>query len=397
MTKREEVRNRQSGQAVILAVVFFLAITTTISFGVLNPVIRQVKQAGDFTNTRASLYASQAVNEDALYRITTGKQFVSPSIIVLNGFSAVATSTAVLGGLEITSTGNAFNLLRKVKTHLSSGSGVSFHYGMQSGQGGINLANTSTIVGNVYSNGPVTGSNSNMVKGTVVSAGPSGLISGVHATSTAYAHTIQNADIDGDAYYQSISGSTVAGTSYPSSPDQELSSLPITDEMITEWENEAAAGGTQSSGCSYSGSTSVTLGPKKLNCDLSLSGSVALTLTGPVWVVGDVTVSNSATIRAASSLGNKSAVLIADNPNNRNSDGRITLSNFTEYYGSGDPNSYLVLISQNNNAESGGGNSAITISNSAGGKLLLYAPHGLIQLSNSIHLKEVTAYKIRMS
>ncbi|MDO8482827.1 MAG: hypothetical protein Q7S86_03345 [bacterium] len=385
------------GQAAITAVIFFLIIGLAVSMGVLNPVLRQVKQADDFTRTRASLYVSESVNEDALYRLKTGKQFVSPSTLSLNGYSATATSTAVADGLQIDSSGNAFGLLRNIQTHLTSGSGTSFHYGMQSGEGGMSLNNSATIVGNVFSNGPITGANSNIIKGTVVSAGPSGIISGVHATSSAYAHTIQSADIDGDAYYQSISGSSVAGTLYPGSIDQATSSLPIPDSTIAAWEAEAVAGGTHTSPCPYSIEGSVTLGPKKINCDLSLSGDAVLTLTGPVWVVGNIDVSNQAEIRLASSLGSRSVALIADKPSALTSGSQITLSNTTEYYGSGDSNSFLLLVSQNKSAETGGSNPAITISNSAGGKLLLYAGHGLIQLSNSVTLKEVTAYKISVN
>lgn len=385
------------GQAVITAVVFFLIIATTISFGVIKPALRQVKQADDFARTKVSLFVSQSVNEDAIYRLKNNKKFVSPSTVSLDGYSATAISTTVAGGLQIDSSSSGFNLVRNIRTHLASGNGASFHYGIQSGAGGITLNNTATIVGNVFSNGPIAGANSNIIKGAAVSAGPAGAISGVHATSSAYAHSIQNSTIDGDAHFVSISGSTVAGALYPDSPDQATSSLPISDAQITQWENDAAAGGTYLSPCPYSIGVVVTLGPQKINCDLNIYGDAVLILTGPVWVAGNINISNKAEVRLASSLGNKSVALIADKSTDLTSGSRITLSNTTEYYGSGDPNSYLLVISQNKSAETGGDNAAIAISNSAGGKLLLYAGHGLIQLSNSVKLKEVTAYRININ
>ena len=391
------ISRRSGGQAAIIAVIFFLIIGLAVSMGVLNPVLRQVKQADDFTRTRASLYVSQAVNEDALYRLKTGKQFISPSTLSLNGYIATATSTTMADSIQINSSGDALGLVRNIQTHLTSGISTPFHYGMQSGEGGVSLNNSATIVGNVFSNGPITGASSNIIKGTVVSAGPTGSINGVHATSSAFAHTIQNADIDGDAYFQSISGSSVAGTSYPNSPDQATSSLPISDSVIADWEAEAVAGGTHTSPCPYSIGESVTLGPKKIDCALNLYGDAVLTLAGPVWVVGNIDISNQSEIRLASSVGNKSIALIADKSTDLTSGSQIILSNTTEYYGSGDPNSYLLMISQNKSAETGGDNAAITISNSAGGKLLLYAGHGLIQLSNTVVLKEVTAYKISVN
>jgi hypothetical protein len=51
----------------------------------------------------------------------------------------------------------------------------------------------------------------------------------------------------------------------------------------------------------------------------------------------------------------------------------------------------------NNSAENGGGNTAIDVSNSATGNLLIYAPHGKITLSNGVQLREVTGYKLSLN
>ena len=53
------------------------------------------------------------------------------------------------------------------------------------------------------------------------------------------------------------------------------------------------------------------------------------------------------------------------------------------------------MISQNNSAELGGSESAISMDNSASGSVILYAGHGLIDIQNSATLKEVTGYKIK--
>ena len=174
------------GQVVITAVVFFLLIATTVGTGVINPVLRQVSQANDFVRTRGSLFASQAVNEDALYRIKGNKKFTSPSTLSINYYTATATSTAVAGGLQIDSSGGAFNLVRNIQTHLTSGSGTSFNYGVQAGEGGLILENTSSVSGNVYSNGPILGSGS-------ISSNPTNpnLVGSVNVGPTAY-RMVQN-------------------------------------------------------------------------------------------------------------------------------------------------------------------------------------------------------------
>ena len=140
---------------------------------------------------------------------------------------------------------------------------VSFSFGVQAGNGGVFLENSSSVRGNVYSNGPVTGQNNNIVRGTIVSAGPVGLIDGAYATSSGYAHTIQDSTLDGNAYFQTISNTTVGGTQYPGSADQPTTTLPISDELVEEWKAAALLGGTHTTPCPYVISTSVTLGPRK--------------------------------------------------------------------------------------------------------------------------------------
>lgn len=136
-------------------------------------------------------------------------------------------------------------MVRKVKCGARYGVGASFNFGMQSGNGGINMLNSSIVTGNVFSNGPITGSG-NVIRGNiVVAAGASGgSIVSIHATGSAWAHTITSATIDKDAYYQSIVGSTVSGSvcvnahCHPGSADQATATMPIPDSMIHTWETD---------------------------------------------------------------------------------------------------------------------------------------------------------------
>ncbi|MEN9614215.1 MAG: hypothetical protein RLZZ347_522 [Candidatus Parcubacteria bacterium] len=240
----------------------------------------------------------------------------------------------------------------------------------------------------------VTGSGGNTITGDVVSAGPSGSITQIHATSSLYAHTIANSLADKNAYYQSVSNTTVRGLSYPGSVDQATTTMPIADSQTASWEAEAQAGGSVTcNGQTYSITTTVTLGPKKIPCDLDISNSGALNLTGPVWVAGSITISNNSDIYIDSSLPGKTIPIIADNISNHSTGSTITLSNSGEAHGAG-ANSYVLFISQNSSAENGGNTQAIGVNNSFSGEVLLYAPHGLVSLDNSISLREVTGYKV---
>ena len=274
---------------------------------------------------------------------------------------------------------------------------VSFHYGVQVGEGGLELQNSSIVNGNIHASGIVTGENSNIIRGDVISSGAEGLVDGIHATSSVYAHTIQDSTIDGDAHYQVISDTVVTGTEYPDSTDQATSTLPISDELIELWKDSAEAGGTHNTPCPYVIDESVTLGPKKINCDLKIKGnSTIVTLADHVWVSGNIEVEGSSVIRASSALGVNGVALIADNESDRLNSSTAVLQNSAVFEGSGTSGSHVLVVSQNNSAENAGSNTAIVVKNTVSGDLLVFAGHGLITLENSIDLSEVTAWEVHL-
>ena len=396
--KKLNLKNKKcGGQAILTAVVFFMFMSMVVVSGAYTVSYKESKSSRDFGTSKRSFLMAESGLEDLSYRLINGKNYDTAEVLSLDGFFATTTVADISGAKELTATGTASKMIRSSKIKLENSEGTSFFYGMQTGQGGIVMSNTSEVIGNVFSSGPIMGYNSNIVRGDVISAGPSGLVDGIHATSSVYARTIRNSDIDKDAYYQIIFNTTVDGTQYPGSPDQATSSLPISDAQIDDWKAEAEAGGTHSSPCPYTISGTVSIGPKKIDCDLYITGSAVVTLNGNVWVSGNVNFSNTADVKVNPSLGDKGAAIIADKEANRSSSSRIFISNSVEFFGSGSGKSYVLLVSRNNNAESGGSASAIEISNSANGKVLLYAPHGLMYLSNSISVKEASAYKIQLS
>lgn len=382
------------GQAMITAVIFLLIGSLILITGVARPVLQNIQSARVAEESRQSFFASESGVEDVLYRVIHLLDFSSPEVLAFTGAIATTTITTNFDTYEIVAAGDYRELLRTTKAVLSFGAGASFNYGLQADAGGVHLKNTATIQGNVYSNGPVTGINAGVVNGDVVSAGPSGLIDGLHATGTAYAHTISNSIIDGDAYYQILSGTSVDGTEYPGSSDQPTTTLPISDELIEEWKASAEGGGVLSEPCPYViNDGAVILGPVKIACDLDISGDPTITLGGPVWIEGNIIVSNTAQIRVSSSQTGKSIPVIADDPLNPEASGAITIQNSALFIGSGD-NSYVLMVSQNNSAENGGSETAINVQNSVSGDFLIYAAHGKIDIQNNIELKEVTGYRI---
>ena len=302
--------------------------------------------------------------------------------------------------------------MRTVAKYLTVSNGFSFNFGVQTGLGGFFLKNNAVVNGNIYSSGVVTSSNNsanayNMIYGSVVSAGPAGSVTNIHATSSVYSHYIDHATIDGNAYYQSFNSATntvtVAGTKFPNSADQATSSFPISDTLISTWETNAASGGSVTcTAGTYTISSNVTIGPRKIPCNLVISGNgTTVTLAGALWVTGNITISGSGgtgvVMKVDNSLGNTTVPVIADNPSDQINSSIISTSGNSNFFGSnGNSNSYVMLLSQNKSAEQSGNVIAMDLINGAGGDVLMYASHGQIQLQNNVSLREVTSYKLTL-
>jgi len=395
---------------VFMAVIFFLAGSFIIVSSVTAPTLREIQNIRTLQESKKSFYYSESGIEDASYRLKFGVPIdANEEIIFDNGI----TSTTIVSSFEqqeVTSVGNRYDRIRTSYVLLIEGTGGAFFYGVQTGDGGILMENTSEIIGSAFSNGPIKGSG-NRVRGDVISTESDGLIDNINAdtsmgnSGTAYANTIQNSDIDGDAYFQTISNTTVDGTEFPGSPDQPRAELPIPDSAIDQWELDAEAGGVirstdpECSGGKFTINSSTTTGPIKIECDLEITGSnVTVTLAGAVWVVGDIKMKIKSIIRIDPAVPGKSIPMIADNPLDRENSSTISLENSTKFEGAGD-NSYVLLVSYNTNSESTlgmGSIAAITVQQSVEGDLLVYAGHGEILLKNSVKLIEASGYKLHL-
>lgn len=395
-TKNTKLFSSEAGQAMITAVVLLLFVSVAIMLGLGSTAIKDLRITANFVQSKQSYLAAESGVEDVTYRLKNAMAVSSPEVLILNGATATTTFTDVGSDKELISESDLESGVRKVRSLLTvttSSSDSGFNYGVQVGAGGFILENSSSVKGNVYSNGPISGAG-NFIYGDAISAGASGLVDGIHATGTVRAHSINDADIDKDAYYVTKTGTTVTGTSYPGSADQPTLPLPISDSQISDWEADALAGGTHTSPCPYLITTTVTLGPKKINCDVEISGSAVVTLTGTLWVVGNIEVKNTSRLQVSPSLPGKSVAIIADNAANRTTSSKVELENSSTFVGSG-AGSYILFASQNNSAETGGSETAIDVNNTVSGALLLFSGHGETRLSNSINIKEVSGYRIR--
>jgi hypothetical protein len=209
------------------------------------------------------------------------------------------------------------------------------------------------------------------------------MIDNVDVNGTARANTLKDIAVGGDAYYQTIINSTVAGQQFPGSPDEPRQELPISDGVIADWKSDAAAGGTHSGDYILTNGASASLGPRRITGKLIIDNLATLIMTGTLWVEGNVELSNNCTIRLDAGYGNNSGIIVTD--------GKVVVSNNCTFQGSGNPSSYIMLLSAKNSPSE----EIMTIDNNSVG-VIYYSGKGRIKFSNNAQAKEATAYGITM-
>ncbi|HNW71341.1 MAG TPA: choice-of-anchor R domain-containing protein [Candidatus Paceibacterota bacterium] len=193
---------RQKGAAMLIVVVFFLFISLVIVSGLVSPAIREVKSVSENLDSKKAYFLAESGVEDALYRLLTNKPLESSETITLDSNSATTAITTIGSNKkEIISIGDFSDYQRKVDISLSAGSGVSFSYGVQVGQGGIEMQGSSGVNGSVYANGPIKGGTSSFISGTAISANSPSLNAdqangdGVPGYNVSFANTNSTQDV----------------------------------------------------------------------------------------------------------------------------------------------------------------------------------------------------------
>ena len=384
------LRSQPRGQIILMALVFF-AIFLSVAGALVTYVVTSSLSQRHTTAAEQALQLAEGGIDLAAYQLNQDSGYVGGTSVLGEGEIVVAITTINTTTKRVTAIAYVPSVANPKATRMVTAtlainsSVVAFRFGVQIGNGGLQMSNNSRITGNVYSNGSIAGASGAVITGDATVAGGNSL-SNTTVNGTAWANSLSNCTVGGEAYYMSISSCSVGGTTHPGSANAATTSMPISDEQIDEWEDVATSGGTIEG--DYVASGTSVMGPKKINGKLTVSGT--LYLTGPVWVRGDIQVNNNASVRTHSSVGSNGVVLIADYPGQESGKGTVQLSNNAVFAGNGNPGSYPMVISTNSSG------SAIQLSNNADG-VILYASNGTIQVSNNGGANQITAYRLQLS
>ena len=214
-----------------------------------------------------------------------------------------------------------------------------------------------------------------------------GVYVGTTGSDTAWAHTVRGATVSGALYCQVGSYNNKACDTSQSDPTPEP--LPLSDENIQDWKDDALAGGTISGDYNVNWA-GATLGPKKITGNLLVNGGGTLTVSGTLWIQGNITLTGGGKIQLASSYGTNSGAIVTD--------GYVILNGGSNFAGSGQTGSYpfLVTTSACPTAANCGGNNAISLSGGAG-TVALIAQNGTVDINGGSSLKQVTAKQVTMT
>ena len=170
---RISLASYESGQAVLTTVLFLLLASGALLLSFSSIALKEMSAARVDVRGKQSYFLAEAGVEDIVWRIGHGRKYALSQTITLDGSSAIVTVTTVGSQRAIQSSGTVSGSVRRARTVLTTGTGLSFIYGVQVGDLGLDMGNNSSVVGNIYSNGDIRGGGvaNSTVTGTAVAAG----------------------------------------------------------------------------------------------------------------------------------------------------------------------------------------------------------------------------------
>lgn len=159
------IEKKQRGFAAILATVIILIVVMVVVGAITLVTLVEQKITKNSIRSAQAYYTSESGIEDSLYRILKGKNYQATNSLMLES-STASVSISGNNNKTIRVDGEESDRFRnlQVKVNVSTDF-VSFYYGVQVGEGGLTMSNGSKVIGNIYSNGPVSGASNALITG----------------------------------------------------------------------------------------------------------------------------------------------------------------------------------------------------------------------------------------
>ncbi len=155
MNKNKKSKN---GFAAIIILISLISLVLVITFSLSVVIITKNKISENMISSAQSYYSAESGIEDGILRVIKSYNYTAINTFDLDESVIDQNITQKDNTTIIESLSSYFNNKRKIKTELAlTIDDISFYYGVQVGEGGLTMKNTSSIAGNLYSDGSVSG------------------------------------------------------------------------------------------------------------------------------------------------------------------------------------------------------------------------------------------------
>src|SRR3989344_5647133 len=171
------MKKNQQGHILLISVIFFAVILALVA-GLMQYVMQNTQGGRLALAEEQAQQITDGAIDKAVFRLnsTAGAYTGETGSVLGNGTFDVTVANVAGGNKEITVTAyipNSANpvVTKEVKVEATIDSTtVNFNYGVQVGQGGIQMNSNSRVNGNVYSNGNIIGASGTRITGTPIAA-----------------------------------------------------------------------------------------------------------------------------------------------------------------------------------------------------------------------------------
>lgn len=205
--------NQSGGYVVILNVLFFAVITFLLSAAIITPLVASNQSAVAFTRSTQAFMVGNSAVEEALYRLKNSYDLPASETLVLGNATATLSVSSGSDEKTVRVDTETEGYFRNIELLTSTGPGVSFNFGIQSGRGGFRMSGSATVNGNVYSNGDIIGSGGPSITGSAFVANQSDPVA--HVSSGGPIPPSNQVDFGGNATPQDMAQSFTVSTTSP--------------------------------------------------------------------------------------------------------------------------------------------------------------------------------------